>query len=127
MYLYLKGRRDDILGKLWMGNVGLRISRYLAKRFGADRERGIENCAREAAQLLGIGSQRDFNAGERLAWRRWSPLVLILPGIEKWTDVEREDLAQVVRAKGGRRESDFVRLFDGHRKLRRAIVKLSAE
>jgi hypothetical protein len=126
MYLYLNGRRDDILGKLWLGNVGLRISRYLAKRFGADRDRGIETCSREVTRLLGVQSQKDFNAGERLAWRRWSPLVLILPGIEKWNDAERRDLAEVVRAKGGRRESDFVRLFDGHRKLRRAIVKLSA-
>ncbi len=125
MYLYLNQRRDDILGKLWLGNVGLRISRYLAKRFGADRERGIETCSREAARLLGVRSQRDFNAGERLAWQRWSPLVLILPGIEKWTETEKRDLAEVVRAKGGRRESDFVRLFDGHRKLTRAIVKLS--
>ncbi len=125
MYLYLNQRRDDILGKLWLGNVGFRISRYLAKRFGADRERGIGTCAREAARLLGVRSQRNFNAGERLAWRRWSPLVLILPGIENWTDTERSDLAEIVRAKGGRSEADFVRLFDGHPKLRRAIVKLA--
>jgi hypothetical protein len=29
-----------------------------------------------------------------------------------------------VRAKGGRRESDFVAYFDRHRKLRAAILKL---
>jgi len=31
-----------------------------------------------------------------------------------------------VRAKGGRRESDFVRLFDSHRRLRRAMLRLAA-
>jgi hypothetical protein len=49
---------------------------------------------------------------------------IILPGVEKWSKKERRDLARVVRAKGRRRESDFVRLFDGHKKLRRALVKL---
>jgi hypothetical protein len=32
----------------------------------------------------------------------------------------------VVRVKGGRREADFVRRFDEHRKLRRAIASLAA-
>jgi hypothetical protein len=30
-----------------------------------------------------------------------------------------------VRAKGGRRESEFVKRFDGHRKLRAAVLRLS--
>ena len=34
-------------------------------------------------------------------------------------------LARVVRAKGGRRESDFVRRFDRHRRLRQAVLELS--
>ena len=35
-------------------------------------------------------------------------------------------LVRVVRGKGGRRETDFVRLFNGHRQLRRALLKLAA-
>jgi hypothetical protein len=34
-------------------------------------------------------------------------------------------LADVIRAKGGRRESDFVRLLDAHAPLRAAILSLS--
>jgi len=127
MYFYTNGRRDDILGKLWLGTIGLHISRYLTNRFGADRERGVKICARESAELLNVSTFREFSAGERLAWERWGPLVLILPGVDNWTAAEKKGLARVVRAKGGQRESDFVRLFDGHPKLRRAIVKLSAQ
>jgi hypothetical protein len=61
---------------------------------------------------------------ERLAFRRWAPLVSILPAA-KWTATEKRALAAVIRAKGGRRESDFVRLFDAHRKLRTAIAALA--
>ena len=52
---------------------------------------------------------------------------MILPGVERWSRGEKTALIRVIRAKGGRRESDFVRLFDRHRRLRRAILKLAAE
>ncbi len=49
----------------------------------------------------------------------------MLPGVQRWTAAEKRALVAVVRAKGGRRESDFVRRFDAHRRLRRAIVSLA--
>jgi hypothetical protein len=125
LYFSLRRPRADVLGRIRLGDVGVRISRYLADRFGSERERGIRTCSKEASRLLGIGDLGRLPAGERMAWERWSPLVLILPGVERWSPAERRALAAVVGAKGGRRESDFVRLFDGHRKLRHAILELA--
>ena len=123
---YSLGRpRPDVLGRIAMGNVGVRISRYLAARFGSDRERGIRTCSDEAARLMGVRSLRRLPPDERTAWERWSPLVRILPDAERWSSAERRALVSAVRAKGGRRESDFVRLFDGHARLRRAILDLA--
>jgi hypothetical protein len=48
-------------------------------------------------------------------------------GSRRWSAAERAALAEIARAKGGRRESDFVRRFDEHAKLRRAIAALAAE
>lgn len=127
VFYYTGSPRDDTLAHVSLGNIGMHVTRYLASRFGADRERGLGVCAREAARLLGVRSMRSFTAGEKLAWERWSPLVLILPGLERWKPEERRQLVRVVRAKGGRRESEFVRLFDGHRRLRRAVLKLARE
>jgi hypothetical protein len=124
MFLYLDKAQRDILAKIPIGELGLRITRLLADRFGADREKGIRTLSREAAELLGVRIQQNWPAGERLAWERWSPLILTLPGISRWKPEEKRALVQVVRAKGGRRESGFVRLFDKHRRLRRAIMKL---
>jgi hypothetical protein len=126
VFLHTAAPRRDVLGQLSLGNIGLHISRLLATRFGAEREQGIRACAREAARLLDVRSFTGWSAGERLAWERWSPLVLALGGVERWPAADRRALAGVVRAKGGRRESDFVRLFDGHRRLRRAMLRLAA-
>jgi hypothetical protein len=127
MYLHLDRPRDDVLGEFSRENAGLRIVRYLAERFGADRERGLATCAREAARLLGVRSLRDFTPAERMAWERWGPLIVQLPGIDRWSAAQRRAAAQVVRAKGGRRESDFVRRFDRHRLLCRALFELTRE
>jgi hypothetical protein len=45
--------------------------------------------------------------------------------VERWTGAERRALVAVVRAKGGRRESDFVARFDAHRPLREAVLALA--
>ena len=116
--------RDDVLGRFPLGRVGLAVTRYLSRRFGGRRREGLATCAAEAAGLLGLRSMRGLSIGEREAWERAAPLVLCLPGIAGWTATERRELARVVRAKGGRRESDYVALADRHRKLRAALVEL---
>jgi len=126
VFLHAARPRRDVLGHVSLGNVGLHISSLLARRFGAERERGVRTCSRDAASLLGVRSFRSWSAGERLAWERWSPLILALDGVKRWPAEDRRRLLQVVRAKGGRRESDFVRLFDRHRRLKRAMLQLAA-
>jgi len=127
VYLHLGMPRDDIIGELASSAVGLQVTDYLAERFGSDRARGERVCAREAAQRFGVRSMARWSAGERLAWRRWGPLLLLLRGVERWSAAERRAAVQVVRAKGGRRESDFALRFDGHARLRREILRLTRE
>ena len=71
--------------------------------------------------LLGLRSLAGFTRSERLAWMRWGPLVASLPGLTRWSVAEKRDLVRIVRAKGGRQESDFVALFAAHRKLEQAL------
>lgn len=125
LYLHIGRERDDVIGLLSMAGVGLRITEYLAKRFGSDRAAASRVCAKEAAQLLGVRSFAAWSKGERLAWERWSPLVLILPGANRWPSGDKRALAALIRAKGGRRESDYLRQFDSHRRLRRAVISLA--
>jgi hypothetical protein len=125
VFFHARKRRDDVLGLLPVGKVGMHVTRFLAERYGSDRERAERELAAEAASLLSLRSLGRLPAGERLAWRRWAPLVCSLPGIERWSAAERASLAEVVRTKGGVRESDFVARFDRHRRLRLAIRRIA--
>jgi hypothetical protein len=126
VFFYLGRPRPGVLGRVLLGNIGLGIARYCAERFGADREAGLRACSQEAARLLGVGSLRGWSGGQRLWWKRWSPLVLALPGVTRWSQAERRALARVICAKGSPRESDFVGLFNRHRRLRQALLQLAA-
>ena len=126
VFLHAARPRRDVLGQVSIGNIGLHVSRLLAARGGADRERAVRGCSRDAARLLGVRSFGAWTQGERLAWDRWSPLVLALGDAGRWPAADRAALVDVIRAKGGRRESDFVRRFDRHRRLRRAVLGLAA-
>jgi len=127
VFLYLGERRQDVRGRISLGNIGLKVTEYLAERFGAERDAGVRTCSREAARMLGVRSMKRWSRGERLWWDRWSPLVMVLPGVERWSTANKRALVQVVRAKGGRRESDYVRLFDRHRRLRAAVLRLAQD
>jgi hypothetical protein len=118
-------RRGDVMGALPLANVGVRVSEMLAERYGSERDRARSELAREALSAVGLASDSGFTPGERLAWERWAPVIVMLPGIGRWTPGEKRALVQVVRAKGGKRESDFVRLFDRHAKLQRAVRRLA--
>ena len=109
-------------GLLPIAELGLRIGDGLAAKGNGRRERILAECSREAMALTGLRSLRGFSAGERLAWQRWSPLVMIcLKGVVRWSLAERRALALVIRAKGGRNESGFLARFAAHPKLARAL------
>ena len=45
-----------------------------------------------------------------------------LDGIERWTAGEKRELIEIVRAKGGRSELEYVRRFDRHPRLAKALL-----
>jgi len=126
MLLHLGAPRRDVLGAFSSGRIGGRIARLLSRGFGSDREAALDSLSREAARRLGVRALRGWSAGEREAWRRWGPLLKLIPGVERWSAEERRAAVAVVRAKGGRRESDYVLAFDRHRPLRRAVAALGS-
>ena len=86
VFLHTRGERTDVLGRFPLGKVGLAISRYLANRFGADREGGIRTCAREAAELLGVSKATVRGAvkrGELAALRVGNQFLIAREALER--------------------------------------------
>jgi hypothetical protein len=140
VYYHAEKERDDVIGLVPIPNVGIAATRFLAANWGSDRERAERQCSAEAARILdvacdsaagdaagGILTPRGWSHDERLWWRHWAPLVCVLPGVSGWSAGERAALAAVIRLKGARRESDFVRAFDAHARLREAVRAIAVK
>ncbi len=104
-----------------IADVGL----HVAKRLAQTRHLHPEQTAHfpeAAAVRLGLRSFSGFSTGERWAWSRWSPVLLSMDGIERWTTGEKRLLVDIVRAKGGRSEVEYLRRFDQHPRLARSLL-----
>jgi hypothetical protein len=57
-------------------------------------------------------------------WEAWAPVVALLP-LASWTRAERRALAGVIEAKAGSTEREYLRQFDAHPRLGRALRTLT--
>lgn len=107
-----------------LARVGLASAKLLGARAGTVREHALREFSREALRRCGVGSLSGFTEDERRAWERAAPLVLLLPGVERWPARERRALVDVFRAKGGRSEREFVARLGAHPRLHEALFAL---
>jgi hypothetical protein len=123
---YLHFEPEGARAPYWprLAALGARLAPGLAAA-GADREAAVQACVREAARMLGLSSLRGIGGAARVAWQRWAPIVKSLPGLERWSAHERGALVRIILAKGGRRESDYLALFDAHPKLGAALRRMT--
>ena len=72
-----------------------------------------------------LEAPRRAGAGAKAAWTAWVPIVALIPGLERWSADEKQELVRVILAKGGRRDSEYLKLFDRHSKLGDALRQVT--
>lgn len=103
--------------------LGVEVTRALGERFGGDRAAAERWALRRAARLLGTDPRR-MSRPRRDAFTRLSPIVAILPGLERWPASERRSLVAVIRAKGGPSEREYAIRLGAHPRLLAALAAL---
>ena len=108
-----------------LGAIARGVTATIGERWSGDHS----HAAREAwHQLQGWMSPRPcegWSRAEIAAARRLSTLAVSLPGVSGWGRRDREALLELLRAKGGRTERDYVERLRAHRQLREALAQLA--
>ena len=104
-----------------LAKIGERVSKTLAAR-GIDRATAIQACVDEALAKTGLRSLAGWRTEEKCAWRHWAPLIVSLPGLARWPRADTRALVEVVRAKAAQSEFDYIRRFNAHPRLARALL-----
>lgn len=120
-YLYLETR--GARAPYWprVADFGKNIAVHLAAIAAVDRDGALSSCMEEINSVIGAWRPTRATAAVHYAWKHWSAIVSLLPDIRHWSAADRRDLARIILAKGGRRDSDYLALFDSHPKLGRAL------
>ncbi|HYM60888.1 MAG TPA: hypothetical protein VEZ11_08345 [Thermoanaerobaculia bacterium] len=106
-------------------NLGLAVQRNIASCFGGDAAAAQESSASSVAPGIGL-DRTALSRGERQALDNLALVAALVPGLERWAKEERTLLAQIIRAKGLREESAYLRLMQRHESLRRAWIEIGS-
>jgi hypothetical protein len=108
-----------------VAEFGRKVAKHLAALGAASREDALRLCFEETKRRLDASPPRHATANILAAWRNWSAVIALLPGVEGWSREDRSHVARIMTAKGGHRESDYLSLFDAHSKLGPLLRRLT--
>jgi hypothetical protein len=106
-------------------NIGLRVNRRMARKFGGDASRMRDHSRRELERLLGVSSS-SWALLERAAFDNFALVLAQVPELRAWKQDEKEDLVRIIRAKAKPDEMLYLHLTQRHDRLREALLKLGS-
>ena len=102
-------------------------TRRVSQRAGAlSAQIESEKLMAELASIIGVKNWRTWVRPERLAFARLAPLLALIPDLHCWPSSERRALVNVIRAKAGRHEAEYLRRLVGLPRLRTFVLGLGA-
>lgn len=120
LYFELAGARAPYWPRL--AAIGAEVAGSLSSGRASDGETIANDHPLSRADT---GALRRTSSAARSAWAAWAPIVALIPGLDRWNDEEKHELVRIILAKGGRRDSDYLRLFDRHPRLVDALRQLT--
>ena len=106
-------------------SIGLAVQRRMAAQFGGDAERIRDASVEKVARTLGI-SIGNWSEVELSGLSDFAVVLGLIPDLNRWTETERQAVVRIIRAKAGADEARYLKLMQGHRRLRAAMIKLGS-
>ena len=106
-------------------NIGLQVNRRMAQDFGGDAVRMREHARRALQRILRV-STSSWKPLEKAAFDNFALVLADVPGLRAWTQEEKADLVQIIRAKSKPDEMLYLHLTQRHERLRKALLTLGS-
>ena len=103
--------------------IGFAVQREMARRFGGVASDMRSEVVRFAERLLNTSTSR-LSKSAGTDFSNFALVLLLIPGINKWSREEKYMLLQIIEAKANADESKYLRLMQKHERFRRAVIKL---
>jgi hypothetical protein len=114
--------------KFSVRNLGLLVNRRMSSEFDGDNRRLRQASAAAVVRALGIKSiATGWTPAEKRALEDWSLVLVLIPGVARWTTDEKEQLVTIIRAKAATDEMLYLRRTQQHPRLRAELLRLGSK
>jgi hypothetical protein len=121
----LTGSKPTVWDQFSTRNVGMRVNRAMAEEFAGDAQQFKAAAAAKLAKTLrtrvppeGTTAHEPSNDLALVVW--------LIPEISSWTAKEKDLLRQIISAKAGLDEMQYLQLLQKHPALRKAVLRLGS-
>jgi hypothetical protein len=125
VFFHLDPSAMDRHQPIGLADLGYAVTHHVARAYGGDRTRAVAESIRAIARHVPLGDTQSWTEDERLGLQRLAPLVDAIGGTARWPARDRELLARLLRAKGGRCERDFITLAQQLPRLEAGMRRLA--
>jgi hypothetical protein len=125
VFYELPGSEVGAWDSLSTRNIGMRVNRRMARDFGGDAGLMREHSRRALEQMLGV-STASWTPLEKAAFENHALILTDVRGLRAWKREEKEDLLQIIRAKGKPDEMLYLHLMQQLARLKRALLTLGS-
>jgi len=120
---------DDLPGQ-WdtfsTRTIGLAVQRRLAEEFTGDPEK----LRRVTVEALSQDLQVDLGTWsplEQSAFANFAAVLSLAPEVAQWTNLQKQALADIIRAKVSADETEYLRLLQQHQALKQLVLRVGSE
>lgn len=122
LHLTLPGfRATAFIDESWLITCSTRVTALLAAEDAPTREAAAKQVASRIAEALGVRDRRRWPVAERDGFDILAPVVALLPKLRAWSALDRQQLVELMRAKGRPQERDYAVLAHRHPRFFREL------
>jgi hypothetical protein len=125
MIFELDGSSVGDWDRFQLRGIGLAVQRRMATRFNGNAQRIRAASLKNVAQNLGIRLQ-DWSEVELSALSDFAVVLELIPDLNRWGSTELQAVVEVIRAKAGADEAEYLKLMQRHPRLRREMIELGS-
>ena len=125
VFYELPGSEPGAWDRFSMRYLGLRVNWRMGREFDGHSDRLRSASVAVARRALGVTLRR-WNPQEQQAFADWAVVLALIPDLRRWSTQEKRDLVHIIRAKAGPDEMRYLRLTQGHARLRRELIRLGS-
>jgi hypothetical protein len=125
VFYELPGSEVGAWDKFSTRNIGLRVTRRMARDFGGDAVSMREHSRRALERILAVNTS-SWTPLETSAFKNFALVLAQVPSLRSWTGQEKEDLLRIIRAKAKADEMLYLHQTQRHGRLREAMLRLGS-